>query len=94
MARAAKFTDDERKVRTKVQIYHDTDPGVPDLGIDYMHCARCVEEWQRDFQDILSPKQYSRQQVGLTRDGLQVWCTRHEINISLLTFRAESEARP
>lgn len=74
--------------RFRVQAWHDTDPGVADGGVTYIHCARCLDEWKADYQGICSPKQYARQQVALTDDGIQVWCTRHDINITTLILRA------
>ncbi len=74
----------------------DSDPGTP-CGITvYMHCVRCLEEWQhgtdpatgRPIRFLMSPRQYARTQTGMLPGGsVQVWCNRHECNVAVL--RAE-----
>lgn len=53
----------------------------------YMHCKLCLEELQSDdaLGDV-SPMEYSRTQAGWTKEGLQVWCNRHECNVVHIDF--------
>jgi len=44
----------------------------------WLHCARCIKE----VPVGMSPKEYSRQQSGVTEDGrIIVWCNRHEMEV-------------
>lgn len=54
--------------------------------VSYFHCVKCIEEWKADGEGI-SPKDYQKIQVGFTKHGLQVWCTRHECNIVHIDFQ-------
>lgn len=69
-----------------VQLVYDTDPSVRDQGMTYMHCTKCLEEYKRLKLDV-TPKQFARQQLAITPTGLQLWCTRHDVNIALITVR-------
>jgi hypothetical protein len=40
----------------------------------FFHCARCVREGQA-----------GKIEAGLTREGLQVWCKRHKMNVIKLS---------
>ena len=44
----------------------------------YLHCGKCISEIPKGE----SPSSYSRYSIGWTRQGLQVWCTRHNCNIA------------
>ena len=58
-----------------------------DLAIGaYMHCGRCLTEWQAGLAGGESPASYSRLSVGWTRCGLQVWCQRHDCNVMHVDF--------
>lgn len=48
----------------------------------YFHCSECLKEIPKGE----SPMTYQRIQVGYTQRGLQVWCTRHNLNIIHLDF--------
>jgi hypothetical protein len=75
--------------RLVVDVHQDTGLDVPDVGHVYIHCSKCLDEWTESFQDIVSPKGYARQQVSFAKDGrIQVWCTRCERNITLISLRA------
>jgi hypothetical protein len=43
----------------------------------FFQCAACI----REKPPSQSPKNFMRLNVGLTRDGLQAWCVRHDINV-------------
>lgn len=44
----------------------------------YFHCAKCLEE----LPDGESPAGYARYSMGRTDTGLQIWCERHNCNIT------------
>jgi hypothetical protein len=48
----------------------------------FIHCALCLAELPADT----SPQDYRRYDVGWTRLGLQVWCTRHDCNVVHVDF--------
>jgi hypothetical protein len=48
----------------------------------FLHCALCLAETPQDQ----SPKDYQRIQAGWTKEGLQIWCNRHECNIIHIDF--------
>jgi|GEM_PF-2442127 len=48
----------------------------------YVECRRCAGEASAHRQ---SPRKYSRFRIGLTRDGIQVWCSRHEMEVAHFT---------
>jgi hypothetical protein len=55
----------------------------------YLHCAKCL----REKPSGQSPAEWARLNVGLTARGdVQVWCTRHDINVILLTAASTSRA--
>ena len=43
----------------------------------FFHCRRCLEEMPQGQ----SPREWIRMEAGWTQRGLQLWCTRHEMNI-------------
>ena len=49
----------------------------------YMHCRRCLSE--RPAGE--SPNSYARLAVGMTKEGLQIWCNRHECNVMHVHFQ-------
>ena len=73
-------------------------PNTNEIG-SFFHCGLCLEEWKKSYQGIVSPKEYARQQAGWTRQGLQLWCNRHEVNIIHIDFgghrmRANTSRKP
>jgi len=48
----------------------------------YFHCRDCMDELPEDE----SPMSYQRIQAGFTRQGVEVWCTRHEKKIIHIDF--------
>lgn len=74
------------------QAYYNTHPGVPELGMTFLHCGRCLTELQASLHRDMSPRDYARTQIAITADGgLQVWCSRHACNVALISFRAVDE---
>lgn len=72
----------------KVQIVHDTRGSTPCDGHSFFHCQECLEERPLD----VSPMEWARQQVAITSTGaIQVRCTRHDLNISVMTPRVAKE---
>lgn len=51
----------------------------------YFHCAECLKE----RPDGQSPKDYQRIQAGWTKQGLQVWCVRHNLSVADLDFKGQ-----
>ncbi len=49
---------------------------------NYIHCGKCFHEIPADT----SPKDWQQLEIGLTEKGLQVWCTRHDINVVHIDF--------
>ena len=51
----------------------------------YHHCGMCLDEKPADQ----SPKDWARIQTGWTRDGIQIWCTRHNVNVMHMDFQGQ-----
>lgn len=51
----------------------------------YMHCGLCLQE----KPDDMSPREFSDSEVGMTPQGLQIWCKRHECNVIHIDFQGE-----
>lgn len=43
----------------------------------YMHCGRCLAELPPNE----SAESYARLSIGATKDGIQVWCVRHNRHV-------------
>ena len=56
--------------------------------VAYLHCGKCLEEYEQDkkINKVMSPKDYARTQTGWTKQGIQVWCNRHECNVIHIDF--------
>lgn len=52
----------------------------------HMHCAKCMQE----LPPGESPRTFARRDVGLTVEGLQVFCTRHGTSIVHIDFEGLS----
>jgi hypothetical protein len=52
----------------------------------YLHCGLCIEEWEAEHRGTISPKDFARVQAGWTKQGLQIWCNRHDVNIVHIDF--------
>ena len=50
--------------------------------VQYLHCALCVDE----LPDDESPQSYTSYEVGYTKQGIQVWCKRHDCNVIHMNF--------
>lgn len=48
----------------------------------YFHCNMCLEE----KPDDKSPQEWGRLEAGWTRQGIQIWCKRHDANIMHMNF--------
>ena len=53
--------------------------------IHYHHCSLCMDE----LPPNTSPAEYARYQSGFTPRGIQVWCTRHDVNIMHVDFEGQ-----
>jgi hypothetical protein len=49
----------------------------------YLHCMPCIREKPAD----IAMSDWARLNVGQTKNGLQVWCVRHNCNVGALDFR-------
>lgn len=49
-------------------------------------CAKCAEEVARGKAGDVSMREYGRLEAGFTETGLQVWCTRHDVNVVHVDF--------
>jgi hypothetical protein len=50
--------------------------------VSFFHCARCL----MTKPDGVAPREWAQLEVGWTKEGLQVWCRRHELNVYDLDF--------
>jgi len=48
----------------------------------YWHCSKCSEEVEH-LPDQ-SPAEYARLNIGPTKNGIQIWCVRHDCNVASL----------
>lgn len=80
------FNPPEQDKDLIVRLYYDTREEVVEAedGNVYFNCTKCLEELPRNT----SPKEYARQQLSITKEGLQLWCNRHDMNIALIRLRA------
>lgn len=51
----------------------------------FMHCGLCLKERPKD----VSPADYAKIEVGWTKQGLQVWCARHDVNVLHVDFEGQ-----
>lgn len=52
----------------------------------YVHCGKCLKE----IPDGVSPRDWAELEVGFTKQGLQIWCKRHEVNVVHIDFEGQS----
>jgi len=57
----------------------------------YLHCGKCIDEWKAnpEIKTQQSPQDYQKVQAGWTKEGLQVWCVRHDCNIIHVDFEKQ-----
>lgn len=48
----------------------------------YFHCSLCLDEKPEDQ----SPQEWGRLEVGWTKQGIQIWCKRHDVNVMHMNF--------
>lgn len=51
----------------------------------YLHCGKCIKE----IPNGVTPREYTNYEVGWTKQGLQVWCKRHECNVVHIHFEGQ-----
>ena len=51
----------------------------------FIHCVHCIKEMPAGT----SPREWAKLEVGWTKQGLQVWCKRHEINVLHVHFEGQ-----
>lgn len=84
--RSVQKTEEVLRLRDISRRNTSTDGNHASIGSSFLHCAKCLAE----LPSGESPKSWARQQASISRDGrIQIWCTRHDVNIAvvpLLTF--------
>ncbi len=55
----------------------------------FMHCALCAEEWKAHKFPGKSMRDIVHVEIGYTKQGIQVWCVRHEKNIMHVDFEGQ-----
>lgn len=65
-------------------------PNTNEIGA-FIHCALCVAEFKAGHPATRgeSPGSYARLNIGWTKPGLQVWCTRHDVNVMHVDFEGQ-----
>jgi hypothetical protein len=62
-------------------------PPTNELAIDtYLHCGLCIKSRPQG----ISPAEWSSLLVGWTSRGLQVWCSRHRVNVIHVDFHGQT----
>lgn len=53
-----------------------------------IHCVRCLNERKAspELSEQYSPGEYASLEVGFTREGVQIWCLRHDVNVMHIDF--------
>ena len=49
-------------------------------------CSACADDFSAGQSDAASLRDFMRIDVGFTKDGLQIWCQRHDRNICVIDF--------
>ncbi len=59
--------------------------------VAYIHCGKCLDEYlnNEELKSKISPKDYAKTQCGWTKEGLQVWCNRHNCNVMHIDFQGQ-----
>lgn len=59
----------------------------------YLHCGLCLVEYKdpenNEEARNASPAEFSRTQAGWTPRGLQIWCWRHNVNVTNIDFEGQ-----
>ena len=50
--------------------------------VRFYHCKKCIE----CMPDGESPATWARLSVGFSKEGMQVWCERHNMNVIHIDF--------
>ena len=52
----------------------------------YLHCGKCLDE----LPSNITPRDWSMVQVGWTKQGIQIWCNRHNCNVMHMDFEGQT----
>jgi hypothetical protein len=52
----------------------------------YMHCPHCLDEQPHD----VTARDWARLNIGMTKEGMQVWCVRHDMNVMAFDFLGQT----
>jgi hypothetical protein len=55
----------------------------------FLHCRKCLTE----MPPGTAPRDWARLESGWTKEGLQIWCVRHDINVLDLDFEGQKLTR-
>lgn len=82
--------DAQEAMESKVESSRQPVPNDNRIG-GFITCVQCVREAEalREKGEHVSHKNYARVEVGFTREGLQVWCLRHDCNILHVDFQGQ-----
>lgn len=72
---------------TKYEVHHNPDKRLPERGMMFAHCAKCLEERPAD----VSARDWARLSVGWTTNGIQIYCVRHELNVDDAVIKTKGE---
>ena len=68
----------DRDTHESVSIKVDSESEVPLLIKTYLHCQQCL-----DHKDLTqSPREVQALEIGITADGVQVWCRTCDQNVA------------
>ncbi len=61
----------------------------PKRIVSYMHCSQCLREVLKTAakRTGASPAVHQFLEVGWTKQGIQVWCRKHDINLIHIDFQ-------
>jgi len=51
----------------------------------FMHCRQCIKEMPPGH----SPREWARLECGWTKEGWQVWCVRHDRNVTDIDLQGQ-----
>jgi hypothetical protein len=53
----------------------------------YCHCKQCIDELTQGKVRDISAQDYARLNIGMTNEGFQIWCVRHDCNVAHIDFQ-------
>ena len=56
----------------------------------FLHCGLCIDEFKAHEHRGKSPETLQNISVGWTKQGFQVWCNRHQVNMLHVDFEGQT----